>query len=103
MTPHEGPRISLPDPARSFRIGLFAPADRHDLLEGQFGCRGQVLGVDSGRERFADRVAELVACGFDEVYLHHVGQQQDAFLDAAGETLLPLLRSATATTDGGAA
>ena len=61
--------------------------------------RGTVL-VEHDAERFADRVAELVACGFDEVYLHHVGQQQDAFLDAAGETLLPLLR--TATTDGGA-
>ncbi len=47
----------------------------------------------------------MVACGFDEVYLHHVGQQQDAFLDAAGETLLPRLREAcaAATTDGGAA
>ncbi|MGO3815003.1 MAG: TIGR03557 family F420-dependent LLM class oxidoreductase, partial [Cellulosimicrobium funkei] len=65
--------------------------------------RGTVL-VEHDPQRLADRVAELVACGFDEVYLHHVGQQQDAFLDAAGEALLPRLREAcAATTDGGAA
>jgi probable non-F420 flavinoid oxidoreductase len=64
--------------------------------------RGTVL-VEHDAHRLADRVAEMVACGFDEVYLHHVGQQQDAFLDAAGTTLLPALRDACAPTTGGAA
>ena len=27
--------------------------------------------------------------GFDEIYLHHVGQEQDAFIDAFGEHVLP--------------
>ena len=29
--------------------------------------------------------------GFHEIYLHHVGQHQDAFIDAFGETVLPEL------------
>ena len=53
--------------------------------------RGTVL-VEHDAERLADRVAELVACGFDEVYLHHVGQEQDAFLDVAGTVVVPRLR-----------
>ena len=39
-------------------------------------------------------IAELAALGFDEVYLHHVGQQQEAFIDAFGTQVLPQLRSA---------
>ncbi|MET0990734.1 MAG: TIGR03885 family FMN-dependent LLM class oxidoreductase [Glaciihabitans sp.] len=47
--------------------------------------------VSSDPSRLADQVAELVDLGVDEVYLHHVGQHQDAFLDVAGETILPRL------------
>ena len=31
--------------------------------------------------------------GFEEVYLHHVGQEQERFLDAFGERVLPEVRS----------
>jgi probable non-F420 flavinoid oxidoreductase len=34
---------------------------------------------------------ELAALGFDAVYLHHVGQELDPFIDAFGETVLPAL------------
>lgn len=34
---------------------------------------------------------EYAELGFDEVYLHHVGQQQDAFVDAFGARVLPQL------------
>lgn len=37
------------------------------------------------------RIAEIVEVGFDAVYLHHVGQQQAAFIDAFGEHVLPEL------------
>ncbi|WP_199421500.1 TIGR03885 family FMN-dependent LLM class oxidoreductase [Actinotalea solisilvae] len=39
-------------------------------------------------------IAELAAIGFDEVYLHHVGTEQEAFVDAFGERVLPQLRAA---------
>jgi probable non-F420 flavinoid oxidoreductase len=39
-----------------------------------------------------DRIAELAAVGFDDVYLHFVGQEQRPFLDAFGEHVLPALR-----------
>ncbi len=57
------------------------------------GVREAVL-VDHDAERLADRVAERVGCGFDQVYLHHVGKEQDAFLEVAASTLLPRLHEA---------
>lgn len=39
-----------------------------------------------------DRIAELAAVGFDDVYLHFVGQEQEGFLDTFGEHVLPALR-----------
>jgi probable non-F420 flavinoid oxidoreductase len=39
-------------------------------------------------------LAEYAELGFDEIYLHHVGQQQEAFIAAFGEHVLPELRRA---------
>lgn len=39
-----------------------------------------------------DRLAELAGLGFDAIYLHHVGQHQDYFIDTFGEHVLPRLR-----------
>ena len=33
--------------------------------------------------------ASLSDIGFDDLYLHHVGQDQEAFIDAFGEHVLP--------------
>lgn len=41
-----------------------------------------------------DRLAEYADLGFDEVYLHHVGQSQARFIDAFGEQVLPELKEA---------
>jgi probable non-F420 flavinoid oxidoreductase len=38
---------------------------------------------------------EYAAMGFDDVYLHHVGQDQAAFIDAFGEHVLPALGGAS--------
>lgn len=35
------------------------------------------------------RIAEIIEIGYDRVYLHHVGQQQSAFIDAFGAHVLP--------------
>jgi hypothetical protein len=39
-----------------------------------------------------DRIAELAAVGFDDIYLHFVGQEQAGFIDAFGKEVLPALR-----------
>lgn len=57
--------------------------------------RSVLVSADLGRQ--AEQIAEMADLGFDEVYLHHVGQQQEAFIDTFGEQVLPQLR------DGGAA
>ena len=49
--------------------------------------------VSSDLARHAAWLQEYVDLGFDEVYLHHVGQDQRAFLDAFGEHVLPGLAS----------
>ncbi|GAA1166309.1 TIGR03885 family FMN-dependent LLM class oxidoreductase [Ornithinimicrobium humiphilum] len=48
--------------------------------------------VSSDLGQLRDRVAELAAVGFDDVYLHFVGQHQAPFLDTFGEQVLPGLR-----------
>jgi probable non-F420 flavinoid oxidoreductase len=44
--------------------------------------------------RHTAQLAEYAALGFDEIALHHVGQEQDAFVDAFGAKVLPQLREA---------
>ena len=52
--------------------------------------------VDGSASRGAHpaRLAEYAGLGFDKIFLHHVGQQQEAFVDAFGEKVLPGPRSA---------
>jgi probable non-F420 flavinoid oxidoreductase len=38
------------------------------------------------------RLQEFAALGFDAIYLHHVGKEQQPFIDAFGEHVLPELR-----------
>lgn len=48
--------------------------------------------VDADAASLAERIAQLAGLGFDRVYLHHVGKDQDAFLTRAQSELLPILR-----------
>lgn len=50
------------------------------------------VSADLGRHR--DRLLEYAELGFDEIYLHHVGQSQERFIDTFGEKVLPDLRAA---------
>jgi probable non-F420 flavinoid oxidoreductase len=53
--------------------------------------RAKVL-VSSDTERHVAWLSELAGLGFDEIALHHVGRDLDAFIDAFGERVLPRLR-----------
>ncbi|HET8927957.1 MAG TPA: TIGR03885 family FMN-dependent LLM class oxidoreductase [Microbacterium sp.] len=48
--------------------------------------------IESDAERMATRLAELASAGFDELYLHEVGKDQQTFLRRAESELLPALR-----------
>jgi probable non-F420 flavinoid oxidoreductase len=39
------------------------------------------------------KLAELAELGFDRIFLHHVGTEQDAFIDAFGERVVPALKA----------
>ena len=39
----------------------------------------------------AEQIDQLAELGFDEIYLHHVGQTQDRFIEVFGERVLPQL------------
>jgi probable non-F420 flavinoid oxidoreductase len=51
-----------------------------------------VVDVSSDLGWHRDRLAEYAGLGFDEIYLHHVGQSQERFIDAFGEKVLPELK-----------
>jgi probable non-F420 flavinoid oxidoreductase len=55
------------------------------------GVRGAVE-VSHDLSWHRDRIAELAAVGFDDIYLHFVGQEQEGFIDAFGSEVLPALR-----------
>jgi probable non-F420 flavinoid oxidoreductase len=55
--------------------------------------RGPVQ-ISSDLGRHTAWLAEFADVGFDEIVLHHVGQQQDAFIDAFGAKVLPQLKAA---------
>ena len=51
----------------------------------------EVVKVSADLGQHAAWLAEYADLGFDEIYLHHVGQEQRGFLDAFGERVLPQL------------
>ena len=53
--------------------------------------RAKVL-VSSDLEQHVQWLRELAQLGFDEIALHHVGEDLDPFIDAFGEHVLPALR-----------
>lgn len=53
-----------------------------------------VVDVSSDLGVHRDRLASYAALGFDEIYLHHVGQSQERFIDTFGEHVLPALKEA---------
>ena len=66
-------------------IEQFDQAARHVRPE---DMRGPVL-VSADLDRHVQWLRELSELGFDDVYLHHVGQEQRRFIEAFGERVLP--------------
>ena len=50
--------------------------------------------VSSDPARHLAKLAELVDVGADRVFLHHVGTEQDEFIDVFGEQVVPELKVA---------
>jgi len=69
--------------AMAAAAGAVRPAD----LKGK-------LRVSADLGRHAAWLVDLAELGFDQIHLHHVGQEDDPFLAMAADRLLPELRSA---------
>ncbi|MFJ6044098.1 TIGR03885 family FMN-dependent LLM class oxidoreductase [Brachybacterium paraconglomeratum] len=82
----------LPSPASTdLRVATYDAVTERGVGEEQL--REAVL-VSADLGELTERLHELADLGFDELYLHHVGQEQRPFLEAFGESVLPRLRSA---------
>jgi hypothetical protein len=55
----------------------------------------RVVNVSPDLGQHADWLSQYTELGFEEIYLHHVGQRLDAFIDAFGDKVLPQLQGAT--------
>jgi probable non-F420 flavinoid oxidoreductase len=85
-----------------WRTNVFAPPLCWDLeTVEQFDIAAQHVSPEAMREtvvissdaaRHVEVLRELAELGFDEIYLHHVGREQERFIDAFGERVLPELR-----------
>ncbi|MFD4637397.1 TIGR03885 family FMN-dependent LLM class oxidoreductase [Lentzea sp. NPDC058436] len=53
----------------------------------------KVVDVSSDLKWYADRLQEYASLGFEEIYLHHVGQDLIPFVDAFGEHVLPEVKA----------
>ena len=84
-----------------WRTNVFAPPLCWDLhTVEQFDIAAEHVSPDAVRDtvlvsadpgRHVEVLRELAALGFDEIYLHHVGREQERFIDAFGEHVLPEL------------
>jgi probable non-F420 flavinoid oxidoreductase len=100
-----------PDEAEATRIAydqwrsnVFAPpvcwdlemVDHFDVVSADVPPEkvAEVVNVSADLGRHVGWLEEYVALGFDQIYLHHVGQEQRAFIDAFGAEVLPKLRNA---------
>lgn len=87
-----------------WRSNVFAPpvcwdlelADHFDVVSEQVPLERvtSVVNVSADLGRHVGWLEEYVALGFDQIALHHVGQEQRAFIDAFGAEVLPKLRTA---------
>ncbi|MFI9813344.1 TIGR03885 family FMN-dependent LLM class oxidoreductase [Saccharothrix variisporea] len=82
-----------------WRSNVFAPpvcwdvetAEQFDVISEQVTPEqvARTVNVSADLKKHAAMLTEYAELGFDEIYLHHVGQEQDRFLDAFGEHVLP--------------
>lgn len=58
----------------------------------------EVVNVSADLGRHTAWLREYAELGFDEIYLHHVGKEQEGFVEAFGESVLPQLEGAASWT-----
>jgi probable non-F420 flavinoid oxidoreductase len=70
--------------------------DHFDAVSAEISSEqvARVVNVSADLGRHAERLRGYADLGFDEIYLHHVGQEQRAFIDAFGAEVLPKLLTA---------
>ena len=76
-------------------VEAFDTVAEHVTME---SVRRSVL-VSSAPAQHAEWLAEHAELGFDDLYLHHVGPEQTAFIDTFAEHVLPRLRDQRIETD----
>jgi probable non-F420 flavinoid oxidoreductase len=85
-----------------WRTNVLGPDLNWDLeLPAQFDAAARFVRPDDVRDailvsadlgRHADALHEVLACGVDGLFLHHVGREQQRFVEAFSEKVLPELR-----------
>ena len=88
-----------------WRSNIFAPpvcwdlemVDHFDVVSAEVRPEqvAEVVNISADLGRHVGWLEEYVALGFDQIFLHHVGQEQGAFIDAFGAEVLPKLRSSS--------
>lgn len=89
---HDQWRANVFDSSLAWNLELpeqFDAAAQHVTPE---AVRGSVV-VSSDLALHRDTLRHYLDMGFERLYLHHVGQEQDAFIDTFGEKVLPELVS----------
>jgi probable non-F420 flavinoid oxidoreductase len=84
-------RTNVFDPPVCWDVETVEEFDRRARDVTPEDVRAKVL-VSSDLGRHLEWLRELAGLGFDEIALHHVGQDLDPFIDAFGERVLPGLR-----------
>jgi probable non-F420 flavinoid oxidoreductase len=88
---HDQWRTNVFDPPVCWDVETVQEFDRRASSVTPDEVRAKVL-VSSDLGRHLEWLRELAALGFDELALHHVGQNLDPSIDAFGEHVLPELR-----------
>ena len=88
---HDQWRTNVFDPPVCWDVATVEEFDARARHVTPQDVRAKVL-VSSDLERHVQWLRELAELGFDEIALHHVGQDLDPFIDAFGEHVLPALR-----------
>src|ERR687897_1648132 len=88
---HDQWRTNVFDPPACWDVETVEEFDRRARGVTPEDVRAKVL-VSSDLARHLEWLRELAGLGFDEIALHHVGQDLDPFIDAFGERVLPGLR-----------
>ena len=88
---HDQWRTNVFDPPVCWDVATVEEFDRRARDVTPDDVRAKVL-VSSDLAQHVQWLRELAQLGFDEIALHHVGQDLDPFIDAFGEHVLPALR-----------